>query len=286
MNPGLGTKIATATIAGLVLFTPPPSQAQDLRTEIESIVKDYLAAHPEEVGEIVKGYFVKHPEAVGQILTEILEQRRAASASANAAAGTGAAPPTNTNVAADRSVAVASNAAQLFSSKHQVTLGNPDGDVTLVEFFDYNCGFCKRALPDMLALIRDDPNLKIVLKEFPILGPGSLEAARVAVAVRMQDGGGQKYLAFHQELFNDPGPASKEKALAAAKNQGLDMPRLEQDMASPEVADTLTEDTKLASAVNITGTPGYVIGKDVVLGAVGITGLKRQIDAARGAAAQ
>jgi protein-disulfide isomerase len=101
----------------------------------------------------------------------------------------------------------------------------------------------------------------------------------------MQDGGGQKYLAFHQELFNDPGPASKEKALTAAKNQGLDMTRLEQDTASPEVADTLTEDTKLASAVNITGTPGYVIGKDVVLGAVGITGLKRQIDAASGAAA-
>jgi protein-disulfide isomerase len=264
------------------LAAPPPSRAQDLRTEIESIVKDYLAAHPEEVGEIVKGYFVKHPEAVGQILSEILKQRRAA-ASANATAGAATAPA---NPAADRSAAVAGNAAELFSSSHQVTLGNPDGDVTLVEFFDYNCGYCKRALPDMLALIKDDPKLKIVLKEFPILGPGSLEAARVAVAVRMQDGGGQKYLAFHQELFNDPGPASKEKALTAAKNQGLDMTRLEQDMASAEVASTLTEDMKLASAVNITGTPGYVIGKDVVLGAVGITGLKRQIDAARGAAVQ
>jgi protein-disulfide isomerase len=290
MSSGPGAKIATAMAVGLILgltsLTLRPSRAQDLRTEIESIVKDYLAAHPDEVGEIVKGYFVKHPEAVGQILTEILKQRRAAGASANAGATAGAAPTTSTNPAADRSAAVAGNTAQLFSSKHQVTLGNPEGDVTLVEFFDYNCGFCKRALPDMLALIKDDPKLKIVLKEFPILGPGSLEAARVAVAVRMQDGGGQKYLAFHQELFNDPGPASKEKALTAAKNQGLDMTRLEQDMASPEVADTLTEDSKLAGAVNITGTPGYVIGKDVVLGAVGITGLKRQIDAARAAAAQ
>jgi protein-disulfide isomerase len=282
MNPATATKIAMAMAVGLILAAPPPSRAQDLRTEIESIVKDYLAAHPEEVGEIVKGYFVKHPEAVGQILSEILKQRRAA-ASANATAGAATAPA---NPAADRSAAVAGNAAELFSSSHQVTLGNPDGDVTLVEFFDYNCGYCKRALPDMLALIKDDPKLKIVLKEFPILGPGSLEAARVAVAVRMQDGGGQKYLAFHQELFNDPGPASKEKALTAAKNQGLDMTRLEQDMASAEVASTLTEDMKLASAVNITGTPGYVIGKDVVLGAVGITGLKRQIDAARGAAVQ
>jgi protein-disulfide isomerase len=283
MNPATATKIAMAMAVGLILAAPPPSRAQDLRTEIESIVKDYLAAHPDEVGEIVKGYFVKHPEAVGQILSEILKQRRAATASANATAGAATAPA---NPAADRSAAVAGNATELISSSHQVTLGNPDGDVTLVEFFDYNCGYCKRALPDMLALIKDDPKLKIVLKEFPILGPGSLEAARVAVAVRMQDGGGQKYLAFHQELFNDPGPASKEKALTAAKNQGLDMTRLEQDMASAEVASTLTEDMKLASAVNITGTPGYVIGKDVVLGAVGITGLKRQIDAARGAAVQ
>jgi protein-disulfide isomerase len=285
MNPATSTKIAMAMAVGLLWMAPPPCRAQELRTEIESIVKDYLAAHPDEVGEIVKGYFVKHPEAVGQILSEILKQRRATTASANATAGAGTAPAANTNPAADRSAAVAGNAAGLFSSSHQVTLGNPDGDVTLVEFFDYNCGFCKRALPDMLALIKDDPKLKIVLKEFPILGPGSLDAARVAVAVRMQDGG-QKYLAFHQELFNDPGPASREKALTAAKNQGLDMTRLEHDMASAEVTDTLAEDMKLASAVNITGTPGYVIGKDVVLGAVGITGLKRQIDAARGATVQ
>ena len=133
----------------------------------------------------------------------------------------------------------------------------------------------------MLTLLKDDPKLKIVLKEFPILGPGSMEAARVAVAVRMQDPGGQKYIAFHQELLGSPGPASKEKALAAAKDQGLDMTRLEQDMASDEIGATLKEDVKLASAVGITGTPGYVIGKDVVVGAVGIAELKRQIDAAR-----
>jgi protein-disulfide isomerase len=284
MKVGRGAKIAVAMVVGVILLAPRPSRAQDLRGEIESIVKDYLAAHPDEVGEIVKGYFVKHPEAVGQILAEMLKQRRAASA--NTVASTGAAPAANTNLAAERSAAVTGNAAQMFSSAHQVTLGNPNGDVTLVEFFDYSCGYCKWALPDMLALIKDDPKLKIVLKEFPILGPGSLEAAKVAIAVRMQDGGGQRYLGFHQALFNTPGPASKEKALAAAKDQGLDMSRLEQDMTSAEVGDTLAEDTKLASALSITGTPGYVIGKDVVLGAVGITGLKRRIDAARGSGVQ
>ena len=93
----------------------------------------------------------------------------------------------------------------------------------------------------MLTLLKDDPKLKIVLKEFPILGPGSADAARVAIAVRMQDPGGQKYLAFHQELLGGPGPASKDKALAAAKDQGLDMVRLEQDMASDEVNATISE---------------------------------------------
>jgi protein-disulfide isomerase len=271
--------IAAAIVAGLILLVPRASLAQDPREEIEAVIKDYLATHPDEVGEIARSYFIKHPEAVGQILAEILKNRRAA----NVAASIGVSPDPNAQTGGNRADAVTNNAASLFSSTHQVTLGNPHGDVTLVEFFDYNCGYCKRALPDMLTLLKDDPKLKIVLKEFPILGPGSLEAARVAVAVRMQDPGGQKYIAFHQELLGSQGPASQDKALVAAKDQGLDMARLERDMASDEVGITLKEDLQLASALAITGTPGYVIGKDVVLGAIGMTGLKRQIDAARGA---
>jgi protein-disulfide isomerase len=221
---------------------------------------------------------LKHPEVMGAILAQML-RARSGNAGAKAASASGSTvPPAPPDHGAD----VASNAAQLFSSPHQVTLGNPDGDVTVVEFFDYNCGFCKRALPDMLSLLKADTKLKIVLKEFPILGPGSVDAARVAVAVRMQDPGGQKYLAFHQELLGSPGPATKEKAIAAAKDQGLDMDRLSADVASDEVNATLSEDMKLASAVGATGTPTYVIGKDVVVGAVGIMGLQGHIDAARG----
>jgi protein-disulfide isomerase len=269
--------VGGAVLAGLMLLTPPASRAQDLRGEIDSIIKDYIAAHPDEVGEIVKDYFIKHPEAVGQILAELLKHRPGANATANA----GAATAPSAKPAEDHSAAVASNAAELFSSAHQVTLGNPQGDVTLVEFFDYNCGFCKRALPDTLALLKDDPKLRVVLKEFPILGPGSADAARVAVAVRMQDPDGQKYLAFHQELLGSPGPASKDKALTAAKDQGLDMARLEQDMASKEVDTTLAEDMKLARALGVSGTPSYVVGKDLVVGAVGVAALKDRIVAAR-----
>jgi protein-disulfide isomerase len=267
--------VGGAILAGLILLVPRPGDAQDLRGEIEAIVKDYLASHPDEVGEIVKNYMVAHPEAVGQILAELLKHRPAASASAATANGG------NTKSTDERNAAIAGNAVLLFSSPHQVTLGNPSGNVTLVEFFDYNCGYCKRALPDMLTLLKDDPNLKVVLKEYPILGPGSAEAARVAVAVHMQDPDGQKYLAFHREMLGGPGPASKDKALTAAMDQSLDMARLQQDMASDEVSATLTEDMKLAGALGITGTPTYVVGNSVVVGAIGLTGLKRKIEAVR-----
>lgn len=266
-------RLKSALIAAVVMLAPAIAAAQDLRGEIETVVKEYLASHPDEVAGIVKDYMIQHPEMVGQIFSEILK-RRAAAAGNGATAGTATA-------AAPRAAAIAANAAQLYTSAHQVTLGNPDGDVTLVEFFDYSCGYCKRALGDLMALIKDDPKLKIVLKEFPILGPGSVDAARVAIAVRMQDPQGAKYLAFHQQLLSTAGPASREKALGAAEAQGLDMARLASDMASEEVNTTLAEDAKLASAIGATGTPAYVIGKDLVVGAVGVAGLKERIDGAR-----
>jgi protein-disulfide isomerase len=221
---------------------------------------------------------------VGQMFGEILKRRAAATAGNAAAAATGATAGVAAAAPA-RAAAIAANAEALFASPHQVTLGNPDGDVTVVEFFDYSCGYCKRALPDLLALLKDDPKLKVVLKEFPILGPGSAEAARVAIAVRMQDPSGAKYLAFHQQMLTGAGPASKDKALAAAAAQGLDMARLATDMASDEVSATLTEDARLASSVGATGTPAYVVGKELVVGAVGIAGLKDHIDGARRQAA-
>ena len=160
-------------------------------------------------------------------------------------------------------------------------LGNQQGNVTFVEFFDYNCGFCKRAMSDMLDLMKTDPKLKFVLKEFPVLGQGSVEAAHVAVAVRMQDPTGKKYLDFHQKLLGGRGPADKARALAAAKDAGFDMARIEKDMASDEVKTTIDENLKLAEAMGINGTPSYVVGNEVVVGAVGIDSLREKISAER-----
>jgi protein-disulfide isomerase len=134
---------------------------------------------------------------------------------------------------------------------------------------------------DMLSLLKSDPKLRVVLKEFPVLGPGSVEAAQVAVAVRMQDPGGKKYLDFHQKLLGGRGQADKARALAAAKDAGLDVARIEKDMSSPEVRATIEENFKLAESMGMNGTPSYVIGKQVVVGAVGLDALKEKIGYAR-----
>jgi protein-disulfide isomerase len=260
---------AIATIA-LLFLSALASRAQQSQDQLAPVIKQYLATHPEDIRDIVKDYVGKHPDLLRDVLDDFVKRQT---------------PPTTPNVSAnaapatDPSLAIKSNAAALFKSAHQVTLGNPDGDVTMVEFFDYNCGYCKGALPAMLTLLDDDPKLKIVLKEWPILGPGSVEAAHVAIAVRMQDA--KKYLAFHRKLLGDTGMANKEKALAAAENAGLDPVRLQRDMESGEVQATIDEDAALARAIGINGTPGYVIGNAVVPGAVGVAALKDQISAVR-----
>jgi protein-disulfide isomerase len=134
---------------------------------------------------------------------------------------------------------------------------------------------------DMMELMKSDPKLKIVLKEFPVLGPNSVEAAQVGVAVRMQDPTGKKYLDFHQKMLNGRGQADKARSMAAAKDAGLDMARLEKDMAGPEVRATIEENFKLAESMGMNGTPSYVIGKQVVVGAVGLEALREKINTTR-----
>jgi len=129
--------------------------------------------------------------------------------------------------------------------------------------------------------LKDDPKLKVVLKEFPVLGPGSVEAAQVAVAVRMQDKTGKKYLEFHTKLLGGRGQADRARALAVAKEIGMDMGRIEKDSNGAEAKATLQEDFKLAEVLGLNGTPSYVIGSDVVVGAIGLQGLQEKVNTAR-----
>ena len=239
--------------AAILLALPSAASAEtqkfspEQRHEIEGIVKEYLLAHPEVMQDVI-AELDKRQQAAD------LEKHRSA---------------------------VEENSKALFSSPHQVVLGNPQGNVTMVEFFDYNCGFCRRALADMLDLLKSDPNLQFVLKEFPVLGEGSVEAAHVAVAARMQDATGKKYIEFHQKLLGGRGQADKARALAVAKDVGFDMARIEKDMASDEAKKTIEENMKLADALGVSGTPSYVVGSEVVIGAVGLDALRDKVIAER-----
>jgi protein-disulfide isomerase len=245
--------LAAALLAiALALPAAAPAGAQsfspDQRGEIERIIKDYL---------------LKHPELLQEVMTELEKRQTAADAEKHRAG-------------------VKEHATTIFNSPRQVTLGNLQGDVTVVEFFDYNCGYCKRAMTDMLDLLKSDGKVKFVLKEFPVLGEGSMQAAQVAVAVRMQDKtGGKKYLEFHQKLLGSRGSIDKARAMAAAKEAGLDVARIEKDLASEEVKATLEESYKIAEALGLNGTPSYVVGSDVVVGAVGLKVLKEKVNTAR-----
>jgi protein-disulfide isomerase len=258
----IAKRIVEMTLRARLSVLPALALSLALPAALPAQAQSFSADQREEIGHIVKDYLVAHPEVIQDVMAELEKRQQSAEAEKHRAA-------------------VVENKATIFTSPHQVVLGNPQGNVTMVEFFDYNCGFCKRALGDMLDLIKSDSNLKFVLKEFPVLGEGSVEAARVAVAARMQDTTGKKYIEFHQKLLGSRGAADKMRALAVAKEVGFDMARIEKDMGSDEVKKTIEENMKLAEALGVNGTPSYVVGEEVVVGAVGIDALRAKIGAER-----
>ena len=238
--------VSLLALAPVLVPAPARAISEADRPAIEQMIKDYL---------------LKNPEVLRDAIAE-LERRMKAAENKR------------------RSETLKESRALLNDSPRGVVVGNPKGDVVLVEFFDYNCGYCRRALDDMMNLVKTDPKLKIVLKEFPVLGKSSVDAARVAVAVRMQDPGG-KYLEFHRKLLGGRGEVTLERALAAAKEVGLDMARLDRDLKSKEIEATLEESAELSDKLSISGTPTYVVGDEVVPGAIGFAALKTKIDAVR-----
>src|SRR5215469_15809580 len=187
---------------------------------------EFTPAQKQELGAFIKDYLVHNPEVLREAI-EALDKHDKEAADA------------------ERQKVVDTQSSALFSSKYQATIGNPKGTATLVEFFDYNCHFCKGALPDVTKLMKDDPNLKLVLKDYPVLGPGSVEAAKVASAARNQLPG-DKFWAFHSKLLGMHGPIGKTEALAVARDLGLDMNKLEKDMQSPEIKTGLDQVMQLA----------------------------------------
>jgi protein-disulfide isomerase len=226
----------TAVAAAVVLpaATGPAAAFDDAeRAEIETIIHDYLLENPELLLEVQEALTAK----------QVAAQR------------------------AQQQDAIAGQSENIFESPADPVLGNPEGSVTVVEFFDYNCGFCKRAMTDMVSMMESDSELKFVLKEFPILGPDSEAAHRVAFA--FNDLHPEKYTEFHLRLLGGEGRANEETAMRIATDLGADEAALRKQMADDSVSERIRNTYELANALGISGTPAYVIGDEVVSGALG-----------------
>lgn len=213
-----------------------------------------------DIEAIVRNYLLANPEILNEMATKL--ERRAKDAQNRQA-----------------QEAIRSNQTLLNSDKASMStvLGNPNGDVTLVEFSDYNCGFCKRFHPNLTALISEDQGVRIVVKEFPILSKSSLDAARAALAAGMQG----KYKDFHDSLMTSRQKITKTLLEGIAKKLELDMKRWHKDQSSPEVQAEIAQNTKLARDIGITGTPSFIIGSEFVRGLVSLETLQNLVTAAR-----
>ena len=174
---------------------------------------------------------------------------------------------------------IAGRADEILRDPAAPTGGNPAGDVTLVEFFDYNCKYCRTVAPTIAEVLAADAGLRLVYKEFPILGDGSDAAARVALAAARQ--GLDRYETLHHDLMRVSGSVTEASALEVAAANGLDLDRLRRDMADPALAATLARIRALAAELGINGTPGFVIGEEIVPGAVDRATLEGLIAKAR-----
>ena len=158
--------------------------------------------------------------------------------------------------------------------------GNPKGDVTVVEFFDYRCGFCKRVFPDILTLMESDKNVRYVYKEYPILGPDSVTASKAALAAWNVDK--TKYNAFHKTMMGSKGALSPDRVMKFAAKVGYDVNALKKAMRDPRIESLIEKNFKLAKALDINGTPAFIIGDQVIRGAVDLATLKLLVSKARG----
>ena len=212
----------------------------------------------EEIGKIVREYLLNNPQVIFEAVDRHRERQKQQRAERDRAA-------------------LRRHRGKLLADPHSFVGGNPDGDVTLVEFFDYRCGYCKQFAPTLEKVKKLDPKLRVVYKEFPILGPDSMKGAQAALAAREQG----RYLEFHETLMRVKGNLNDETIMAVARSVGLDTDRLRKDMQSPMILNAIGNTRKLAGALGITGTPAVIVGDEIVRGAVPLEKLAAMLAAAR-----
>lgn len=242
LAPNSGSAVAKEPANGLQL-------AQAAPTAPAAKAAPQKAFNPEQksaIEQIVKEYFLNNPEAFLEIQTALEAKME--------------------KIQADKlKVALKDNAKDIFRRANAPVAGNPNGDITVVEFFDYNCGYCKKAFGDMAKLIEKDGNVRLVLKELPILSKGSEEASRVALAAKLQG----KYWEAHRAILSIRGEINEQTALKSVEKIGLDMVKHKKDMDSAEVKGEITFVRELAQKMGIQGTPHFLIGDRAIPGAPG-----------------
>ncbi len=235
--------LAGLIASGIALPTTTWSSSQIDRTELHREIRSYLLEHPEVITEAIDVLRARQAEQAETELRSVLEARRP----------------------------------ELVASTADPVLGNAKGDVTIVSFSDYQCGYCKRMLKPLMEVLKQDPNVRIVFKELPVLGPMSTNAAEAALAAHMQG----KYRSFYTAMMEHRGALTEAIIRDTAQKAGLDMKRLDRDIKQKSIAGTLEKNIALATALGIRGTPAFVVGDRILPGAVDTNTLMTAIKSAR-----
>lgn len=215
------------------------------KKDVEAVIGEYLRAHPEVILESVRAMQERDQAAQIKRQQDSLVSRRQ----------------------------------EIEKDPASPVIGNPNGTVTVTEFFDYRCGYCKAVFPSVQQLLKDDPNVRYVMKELPILSPESRIAAKLALAVWKNEP--RRYQELHSRLMSAQGDFSERRIFAIAKEAGVDVERAKRGMDAPEIEQALAANMELAQALGITGTPGFVVGKQLAPGAIDYDTLKRFVAEAR-----
>ena len=265
-RPGRASGLALALVAGMgagmgagLAALPAPAQAQQ-----SSALSDLLQLDPEDRALLraeIRAYLLENPEVIMEAV-QVLESRRKQAEQAEG-----------------RDL-ISDNADAIFDDGYSHVAGNPDGDVTVVEFIDYNCGYCKKAHADVRELVETDAGLRYVIKEFPILGPSSVTAAKAALAAKSQQDG-RLYMAFNDALMGHRGALTDEQVWEIADEVGLDVEALRTRAESEEITTQIARTYDLAKTLQIQGTPTFVIGDELVRGYAPLDVMRETVAAAR-----
>ena len=250
-----GAAVLRAGALGLALCATSAGFAADAALQAKS---SFTPTQRDELKKLIHAYIVENPDVITEAVSALQAKEDAARDD-------------------KQKTVLKSRKQDLMEPGEGTVLGNLKGDVTIVEFFDYNCGYCKNLFPAMMETVKEDGKVRLVMKEFPILGPSSVTAAKAALASVKQG----KYPAFHMALLGHKGALSDEVIMSVAKDTGLDVAQMQKDMKAADVDKTIEANHTLARDLQITGTPALVIGNSFVPGAVSKDSLKELIAKAR-----